>query len=166
MTTALAQGDLRLLETDVAQGLLREVITARLAYVALDGTPRVLPINYHWTGEEIVMGGFARSNKNRALRANPAVALTIDTTEPPPRVLLVRGRAEITEIDGVVPEYETVMRRTMPADAADAYFAELVRHGVRMERIAVRPAWVGVTDFQTRFPAGMPEWLKAGEETS
>jgi hypothetical protein len=161
MTTALAQGDLRLLETDVARDLLGEVITARLAYVALDGTPRVLPINYHWTGEEIVMGGFARSHKNRALRANPAVAITIDTAEPPPRVLLVRGRAEITEIDGVVPEYETVMRRTMPADAADAYFGELVRRGVRMERIAVRPQWAGVTDFQTRFPAGLPEWLKS-----
>lgn len=157
--TGLPQGDLRLLDSDIARRLLREVITARLAYVAPDGTPRVLPINYHWTGEEIVMGGFARSHKNRALRANPAVAITIDTPEPPPKVLLVRGTAEVTEIDGVVAEYEAVMRRTMPADAADAYFAELRRRGVRMERIAVRPAWVGVMDFQTRFPAGMPDWL-------
>jgi hypothetical protein len=30
-----------------------------------------------------------------------------------------------------------------------------------MERIAVRPSWVGVVDFQTRFPAAMPEWLQS-----
>ncbi|HEY0450737.1 pyridoxamine 5'-phosphate oxidase family protein [Actinophytocola sp.] len=161
MTAALRQGDLRLLDTDVAQRLLREVITARLAYVARDGTPRVLPINFHWTGEEIVMGGFATSAKVRALRVDPAVALTIDTPEPPPRVLLIRGVAEVTEVDDVVPEYEAVMRRTMPAEAADAYFAELRRRDVRMERIAVRPAWVGVVDFQSRFPGAMPEWLRS-----
>jgi hypothetical protein len=30
-----------------------------------------------------------------------------------------------------------------------------------MERIAVRPDWVAVMDFQTRFPAAMPEWLRS-----
>lgn len=161
MTGSLRQGDLGLLETDVARELLAELITARLAYIALDGTPRVLPINFHWTGEEVVMGGFATSAKVRALRADPAVAITIDTPEPPPRVLMIRGVAEVCETDGVVPEYETVMRRTMPADQADAYFAELRRRGTRMERIAVRPAWVGVVDFQTRYPGAMPEWLRS-----
>jgi hypothetical protein len=107
------------------------------------------------------MGGFAPSQKNRALRANPAVAITIDTPEPPPRVLLVRGTAAITEVDGVVPEYEVMMRRTMPAEAADANFGELRARGVRMERIAVRPSWAGVVDFQTRFPAAMPEFLRS-----
>ena len=30
-----------------------------------------------------------------ALRHNPAVALTIDTEEHPPRILLIRGQAEL-----------------------------------------------------------------------
>lgn len=163
MTAALdlPQGDVRLLETDIAQRRLTAISPLRLAYVALDGTPRALPVNFQWTGEEIVMGGFAPSARSRALLANPNVALTLDTDDQPPEVLLIRGRAEVTEVRGVVPEYEQYMRAGMPAEAADAYFGELVRREVVMERIAVRPAWVGVVDFQTRFPAAMPEWLRS-----
>ena len=42
-TEALPQGDLRLLETDLARELLGSSIPARLAFVATDGTPRVSP---------------------------------------------------------------------------------------------------------------------------
>jgi hypothetical protein len=164
MTTAesaLDQGDLRLLDTDVARRRLHGQGPLRLAYVALDGTPRAVPVNFQWTGEEIVMGGFAPSARGRALRANPRVAITIDTDEQPPEVLLVRGAAELTEVRGVVPEYEQYMRAGMPADQADFYFAELRRREVLMERIAVRPDWAAVVDFRTRFPAAMPEWLRS-----
>ncbi|WP_291414317.1 hypothetical protein [Actinophytocola sp.] len=74
---------------------------------------------------------------------------------------MIHGTAEVSETGEVVPEYEAVMRRTMPAEQADAYFGELRRRGTRMERIAVRPAWVGVVDFETRFPGPMPEWLRS-----
>jgi hypothetical protein len=163
MTTALdlPQGDLRLLDTEVAQRRLTEGGLVRLAYVALDGTPRVLAVNFQWTGEEVVMGGFAPSARGRAMRANPAVALIIDTDERQPEVLQLRGRAEVTEVRGIVPEYEQYMRRGLSADEADAYFAELVRRGVLMERIAVRPEWVGVVDFSTRYPAAMPKWMQS-----
>jgi hypothetical protein len=42
-TMALAQGDCRLLETDVARRLLSSTIPARVAYIATDGTFRILP---------------------------------------------------------------------------------------------------------------------------
>ena len=164
MTSALdtvEQGDVRLLRTDVARRRLAADTPLRLAYVAKDGTPRVVPVLFHWTGEEVVMGGFAPSARGRALRANPRVALTIDTDEQPPEVLSLRGDAVVTEMRGVVPEYETYMRAGMPAEAADDYFALLRSRDVVMERIAVRPDWVGVVDFQTRFPAAMPEWLRS-----
>jgi hypothetical protein len=161
MTTAPSQGDLRLLDTDVARRRLTATSPLRLAFVALDGTPRVVPVNFQWTGEEVVMGGFAPSARARALRANPRVAITLDTDDQPPEVLLLRGDAEVTEVRGVVPEYEQYMRAGMPAEAADAYFAELVRRDVLMERIAVRPDWVAMMDFRTRFPAAMPEWLRS-----
>ena len=46
-----AQHDpLALLQTPVAQTLLQSTIPARLAYTGRDGTPRVLPIWFHWTG--------------------------------------------------------------------------------------------------------------------
>jgi len=161
MTTMLEQGDLRLLDTDIARRRLTATSPLRLAYVALDGTPRVVPVLFHWTGEEIVMGGFAPSARSRALRARPRVALTLDTDDQPPEVLLLRGDAEVTEVHGVVPEYETYMRAGMPAEAADAYFAQLRAQDMVMERIAVRPDWAAVMDFQTRFPAAMPEWLRS-----
>jgi hypothetical protein len=161
MTTTLEQGDLGLLDTDVARRRLAANSPLRLAYVALDGTPRVLPVQFLWNGEEVVMGGFAPSARGRALRANPRVALTLDTDDNPPEVLLLRGDAVVTEVRGVVPEYETYMRAGMPAEAADAYFGELRSRDVAMERIAVRPDWAAVMDFQTRFPAAMPKWLQS-----
>ncbi|MFC4854011.1 pyridoxamine 5'-phosphate oxidase family protein [Actinophytocola glycyrrhizae] len=161
MTDTVAQGDPRLLDTDVAQRRLTALGPLRLAYVALDGTPRVVPVLFHWNGEEIVMGGFAPSARGRALRAKPRVALTLDTDEQSPEVLSLRGDARVTEVRGVVPEYETYMRAGMPAEAADAYFAELRARDMLMERITVRPDWVAVIDFRTRFPAAMPEWLRS-----
>lgn len=55
---ALKQGDLGLLESDVAQRLLTSRIPARFAYVALDGTPRILSTWFYWTGEVLSMPTF------------------------------------------------------------------------------------------------------------
>jgi len=51
------QGSLELLNDPIAQELLRSTTLARLAYAGSDATPRVVPIWFHWTGEEVVMGG-------------------------------------------------------------------------------------------------------------
>jgi hypothetical protein len=47
------QGDPNLLNDAIAQELLRSTIPARLAYTARDGTPRVVPITFHWDGTDI-----------------------------------------------------------------------------------------------------------------
>ena len=80
-STAIAQGDPRLLETAVARRLLAAPVPSRLAFTGLDTTPRVIPINSHWTGDELVMGAFAGTYKIAALRARPDVAICIDTTD-------------------------------------------------------------------------------------
>jgi PPOX class probable F420-dependent enzyme len=151
----LPQGDVRLLESELAQRLLASTELARMAYVARDGTPRVFPMMFHWTGEEIVFGTFAGARKIRALRARPAVALTIDAGAAPPEVLLLRGSAEITDVDGLVPEYVLAHHRYYGPEQGARNIAEADRPGVRMARIAVRPTWVGLLDFQTRLPAPM-----------
>ena len=53
---SIKQGDLSLLNEPVAQELLSSAIPARLSYVWSDGTPRVVPIWFHWNGEQIVIG--------------------------------------------------------------------------------------------------------------
>jgi general stress protein 26 len=154
----LPQGDPALLDIPVAQKLLMSRELARLAYIATDGTPRVLPMLFHWTGEELVLPTFANSAKVRSLRANPELAVTIDRFGPPPEVLLLRGRVTLTDVEGVLPEYVAAHIRYYGQEQGRANTAELERTpGVRMVRIALRPSWVGVIDFQTRFPAPMAE---------
>ena len=158
----IEQGDLRLLETDLAQRLLAARIPARYAYTALDGTPRLIASWFEWTGEELVLPTFIAAphvkhaaHRLRAMRANPDVAVSIDTETSPPEVLSIRGRAEITEVDGVVPEYAAAARRFLGAEEAGEYLAQIDQPGTRMARIAVRPSWVALMDFQTRMPSAL-----------
>jgi PPOX class probable F420-dependent enzyme len=102
---------LALLQTPVAQALLQSTIPARLAYTGRDGSPRVLPIWFHWTGEVFVLGTRLDSAKVKALSTHPHVALTIDTDTFPYQALQVRGTIEIEQRDGVVPEYELCAKR-------------------------------------------------------
>ncbi|WP_218006764.1 pyridoxamine 5'-phosphate oxidase family protein [Microtetraspora fusca] len=149
----LPQGDVRLLQSEVAQRLLHSTELARVAYVAKDGTPRVFPMLFHWNGSEIVFSTFGGLKVN-ALRARPDVAITIDTATTPPSTLLIRGKAEVTDVDGIAEEYAAAQRRYAGEEQGAANVASVDRPGVKMVRIAVRPAWVGVLDFVTRFPGG------------
>lgn len=160
----LPQGDLRLLESEMAKSLLASIIPARFAYMALDGAPRVLPTWFYWTGEEVLMPTFVAAPHVRrpaarlqALRTNPHVAVTIDTESFPPNVLLLRGQVSITEVQGIVPEYRLAARRYMGAEAAETYLAQVDQPGTAMARIALRPAWVGILDFATRLPGTMAD---------
>jgi hypothetical protein len=159
---ALKQGDLGLLESDVARRLLASTIPARFAYIAADGTPRVLSTWFHWTGETLAMPTFLAAphvrhaaERLRALRANPAVAVTIDTETFPPEVLTVRGRVTISEVEGIPAEYASAARRYLGDEAARAYLDEIDQPGTRMARIDLRPTWVGVLDFQSRLPSAL-----------
>jgi hypothetical protein len=161
-STVLPQGDLRLLDSVVAGRLLVSTIPARVAYIASDGTPRVVPTWFHWTGTELVMPTFIAAphvkhaaGRLRALRVNPAVAITIDTEDQPPEALLIRGRASIDEVDGVDPDYAAAARRYLGDPQAKTYLEMIDRPGTKMARIAVRPDWVAVIDFQTRLPGAL-----------
>jgi hypothetical protein len=158
---SIPQGDLRLLDTDLAQRLLHSTIPARLAFVATDGTPRVVPTWFEWNGEEIVMATYLAgpaagirhpAARVAALRANPTVALIIDTETSPPQSITIRGRAEIGEINGLAPEYRSAARRYLGDGAADM-LAGMDKPGTVQARIAVRPTWVGLLDFAERLPS-------------
>jgi hypothetical protein len=147
------QGSLELLNDPVASALLNSVNPARLAYTWMDGSPRVVPIWFHWTGDQFVLGTPPRAPKLKALAADPRVALTIDDTAWPPGVLLVRGRAGIELLDDVGPEYEQAATRYFGPEQGPAWVATL--RGKPMARIAITPEWAGILDFQTRFPSAL-----------
>jgi general stress protein 26 len=148
----MPQGDVRLLGEPVAVRLLTSTELARVAYQAKDGTPRVLPMLFHWTGEELVVPTFAISHKVASLRHHPRIAVTIDTAGPPPEVLLLRGAVSVTIVDGVLDEYAAAQRRYYPGPQAESALAELEQSTPQMARISLRPDWVGLLDFRTRFP--------------
>jgi hypothetical protein len=152
------QGSLDLLQHPDSQSLLQSKIPARLAYIATDGTPRVIPIWFHWNGREIVMGSPTKAPKNKALAKNPKVALTIDDNTFPHKVLLIRGTTSLEPVKGVVPEYALAADRYFGPQQGKAWVTQLqtLIKDQDMVRITVTPEWVGLLDFQTRFPSALP----------
>jgi hypothetical protein len=149
------QGDLGLLDDEVAKELLGSRIPARFAYVWNDGTPRVVPIWFHWDGTEFVLGTPPHAPKMKALPANRRVALTIDSETMPYHVLMVRGTASLQVVEGITPEYAASARRYMGDDQGDAWVRQVASLSPTMARVAIRPDWVGILDFQTRFPSAL-----------
>jgi len=155
------RGDVGLLQHPIAQQLLRSPIPARLAYVARDGTPRVVPMLFHWTGEEVVLNCWPDDPKVAALRATPRVSLTIDTADPPYRVLQIRGTATVEVVDAASPEMLAACTRYMGEEGGRAWVEQAARLSPQSVQIAVRPTWVDVLDFETRVPGGMLRRLAA-----
>lgn len=147
------QGSLELLRDPVAKALLGSANPARLAYTWMDGSPRVVPIWFHWTGDQFVLGSPPKAPKLKALAADPRVALTIDDNAWPHKVMLVRGHSGIELLDDVSPEYERAATRYFGPEQGPAWVSTL--RGKPMARIAVTPEWVGILDFQTRFPSAL-----------
>lgn len=142
-----------IMNTDpVVQELLNAPIPARLAYVAPDNTPRVIPISYLWNGKEFVFASPPTWFKIRAVSANPNVALTVDTQEFPPKILMARGVATIEYDQGLPEEYVEASRRIVGEDKFPAWEAEVRSENRNMAVIRVKPTWLKVVDFDTRFP--------------
>ncbi len=121
--------------------LARDVL--RLAYVAKDGTPRSSP----------------------ALRENPTVALTIDTEVHPPKILLIRGRAELDAVDGIPEEYLRMNGSyEMTPEQRVEWEAEVRSLYDGMVRIVVKPTWVKLIDFERTLPSAVEELVKRRAE--
>jgi hypothetical protein len=149
-----SQGDVHLLSDPVAQELLSSRELARLAYSWLDGSPRVVPIWFHWTGDELTFGSPPKAPKLRALAREPRVAVTIDAAAGwPYHALLVRGNATVEVLDDISNDYAAAARRYFGDEQGAAWVEQL--SGQPMARISVRPSWVAVLDFETRFPSAL-----------
>ena len=149
------QGDLELLQHPASKELLESKIPARLAYVWTDGTPRVVPIWFHWNGHQIILATPTKAPKLKALAKNPKVALTIDDNVFPHKVLLIRGSVRLQAVDGIVPEYARAADRYFGPEQGQAWVNQLRTLISDMVRITVTPEWVGLLDFKTRFPSAL-----------
>lgn len=138
---------------------------ARLAYVAVDGTPRVVPISITWNGTEIVMCTTTNAPKIASLRRNPAVALTIDTEVHPPNILLLRGEAVLDEVEGIPDEYLQMNGSyEMTAEQRAEWEVEVRSLYRSMVRIVVTPTWAKLIDFEETLPSAVEELVRRRQE--
>jgi hypothetical protein len=151
---------IELMNDPVARELIQAPIHARLAYNARDGSPRVIPIGYLWTGEVFVMGSPVNAPKVRALAANPKVALTVDTSTFPPHVLLVRGEAVVEVVEGVPEEFIESSRRFVGDAGMPEWEAGVRALYKQMAIIRVTPTWAKILDFETRLPGPVEELIR------
>ena len=157
----MPQQDVRkLLNDPVAQELLNSKTLARVAYIALDGEPRVIPIWFHWNGEQLILATAPTAPKVKALLRNPKVALTIDENTFLPKALLVRGTASSEIVDGIAPEQLEAAKKYLGEEQGRAW----AEHGrgtyKQMARISIQPEWVKIFDFKTRFPKALADAME------
>ena len=152
------------LDRPLSRELLARDIT-RLAYVAKDGTPRSIPVAFTWNGTQIVLCTTKNSPKLPSLRANPAVALTIDTEVHPPKILLVRGHAELDVVDGIPEEYLQMNGSyEMTPEQRVEWEREVRSLYDGMVRIVITPTWAKLIDFETTLPSAVEELARQRAE--
>jgi len=153
-----------ILKKPISQEMLNRDLV-RLAYVATDGTPRVVPIGFTWNGSEVVMCTPTNAPKLVSLRQSPAVALTIDTEVHPPKILLIRGDAVLDEVEGIPDEYlQASGTYKMTPEQRAEWETEIRSLYDSMVRIVVKPTWAKLIDFDETLPTPVEELVRRREE--
>ena len=142
-----------------AQQLLNGPEPARMAYDGLDGDPRVIPIGFWTEGEQILMATVPKAAKVAALRKNPKVALTIDQGAFPPKVLLIRGTAEVELVEGIPEGYLTAGHKVMTDDQYPQWVAGVQALYDEMVVITITPTWAKLLDFETTIPQAVEDLI-------
>ena len=143
-----------------AQQLLTGPEPARFAYDGLDGDPRVIPIGFWTEGQRILMATVPKAAKVAALRKNPKVAITIDTGAFPPKVLLLRGTAEVELVQGVPHGYLEAGHKVMTDEQYPDWEAGVKGLYTEMALITVTPTWAKLLDFETTIPQAVEDLIK------
>jgi hypothetical protein len=146
-----------------SQQLLTGPEPARFAYNGLDGDPRVIPIGFWTEGEQIVIATVPKSAKVAALRKNPKVALTIDKAAFPPKVLLLRGTAELKLVQGVPEGYLVAGRRVMTEEQYGGWVEGVKALYSEMVVITVTLTWAKLLDFETTLPKSVEDLIAASQ---
>ena len=109
---------------------------------------------------------FEECSEASGLEREPDGRPTIDTEVHPPKILLIRGRAELDFVDGIPDEYlQATSTYAMTPEQRVEWEAEvrsLYHDG--MVRIVVTPSWVKLIDFETTLPSAVEELIRQREE--
>jgi PPOX class probable F420-dependent enzyme len=121
-----------------ADAALRRDPVVWLSSVQRDGRPHLVPVWFHWDGEQIVAFSKPGARKVENLRDQPAVMLAVGTPGPDFDVELIEATAELPDAPasslippGFAPKYRELLRR---AGLTVQRFAE-----VYSQPIVIRP---------------------------
>ncbi len=96
--------------------------TGKLATVAADGRPHVVPIWFVLDGETIVFNRGTTSAKARHIRRDPRAALCVDDETPPYAFVMVEGIADTSDdLTEMLPWSTRIAERYMGPDLAESY---------------------------------------------
>jgi PPOX class probable F420-dependent enzyme len=105
--------------TEIPKGFLdlfKRKSFAHLVTLMPDGSPQVSPVWCDFDGRHVLINSAKGRQKDRNMRRDPRVALSIQDPENPYRYLEVRGRVdEITEKDAD-PHIDALAKRYMGVD--------------------------------------------------
>jgi hypothetical protein len=94
--------------------LLTRTALVRIATIAADGSPLVVPVAYLYRDGEVLLTARERVSWLENIRRNPRVCLSIDESRYPLSKVTIRGRAEIRHEPG---EDDLWRDRRLPLDA-------------------------------------------------
>jgi hypothetical protein len=147
-------GSVAVLNETKSQELLHAPLMAHIAYDASDGTPRVTPVWFAWEDGELIICSIVSSTKFKVLKDGARVAIDIDEAVWPYHRLGMRGSVAIKQFPGIPPGYRETAVRYLGDQFGNAFMDQLENFGVPMNRIAIKPDWVGLYNFEDRPPTG------------
>ncbi|MEA2651691.1 MAG: hypothetical protein QOI85_1412 [Chloroflexota bacterium] len=110
-----------------AEAALRDDPVVWLSSVQADGRPHLVPVWFHWDGDQIVAFSKPRARKVENLRDEPRVMLAIGTPGPDFEVELIEATAELPDASAA---------EVMPAGFGAKYRELLRRANLTVHRFA------------------------------
>ncbi|HVZ18775.1 MAG TPA: PPOX class F420-dependent oxidoreductase [Terriglobales bacterium] len=99
----------------------KDLLTGKKAFASLatlmpDGTPQVTPVWFDWDGKNLMFNSARGRQKDKNVRRDPRVTLTIMDPENPYRYLEVRGRVTDITQEGATAHIDKMAKKYLDKD--------------------------------------------------
>ena len=138
------------------ESFLKEARTARFCSLNEDGTVHAAPVWFRYENGHIMIITSAASRKAKNVKRNGKASVRIDTEQPPPRGVLIYGKAELRypqSREEFLEEATRLYEKYMPRERAEltAQGMYKITHGVE---IIVKPERIASFDYRkdTQYP--------------
>ncbi len=114
--------------------LLKRALPVHLATLMPDGSPQVSPVWFDLDGDDLRINTAAGRQKDRNMRRDPRVALSIDDPARPGRELHMRGKVIEMKTEGALEHIDALSRRYSGKPWKPVPGQQRVTYKIRIER--------------------------------